>query len=269
MTFLTNKYTDIPEWLVAFYGQQTVKNSFLKLKDFQNLLDSVLSLNKLQIDMGYNFKNSSILLKAITHSSFSFEFSVPSNENLEFLGDSLVNLMVSNLLYKNYPDLNEGELSKLRSSLVNENALSLLAETIFLESNILLGKGELKNKGNYKKSILCDTFEALMGSIYIDCNEDLKILEKVFQNILNKFEKINSINFLNSNNTIQIDYKTKLQEEVMAKYKSLPVYKSQEINFEFLVELWIENKLVLTKCGPSKKNCEKELAKIALIEKKY
>jgi len=129
------------------------------------------SLSLLEKEIGYTFKNRDLLLNALTHSSYANENSLPAhsdNERLEFLGDSVLELLSSDFLYRNYPDRGEGELSKLRASLVCEMALSDIAKKLSLGKLIRLSAGEEKTGGRQRNSILSDALEAVIGAIYLD-----------------------------------------------------------------------------------------------------
>ena len=117
----------------------------------------------------YKFKNEALLDLAFTHSSFS----KTNNERLEFLGDSVLNVVITKYLFENYPELDEGKMSRVRSNLVNQETLSSLSKELELQKNIKLSAGEEKTNGREKKSILSNTFEALIGAIYLDSDLDV------------------------------------------------------------------------------------------------
>ncbi len=127
--------------------------------------------------IGYKFKDSGLLTRALTHSSYSNESGMRNhhlfcNERLEFLGDSVLSIITSNYLFKNFADCPEGELTRMRAEVVCERALSGYADVIGLGGYLLLGVGEEKNNGRQRKSILADAFEALLAAIYLDAGED-------------------------------------------------------------------------------------------------
>ena len=127
--------------------------------------------------IGYRFKNGELLTRALTHSSYSNESGLRNhhmycNERLEFLGDSVLSIITSNYLYKNFTDCPEGELTRMRAEVVCERALSGYSESIGLGEFLLLGIGEEKNQGRQRKSILADAFEALLAAIYLDSGEN-------------------------------------------------------------------------------------------------
>ena len=135
-----------------------------------------LPLEELEKRIGYRFSDAKYLRRALTHSSYSNEqgdkqHHLLCNERLEFLGDSVLSVVVSRYLYTEYPDLAEGELTRLRAELVCERALSSFADQIHLGDYLLLGVGEEKNRGRERRSILADAFEALLAAIYLDAGE--------------------------------------------------------------------------------------------------
>jgi ribonuclease-3 len=266
-------YTSVDLWLGALYSEASQKNSIQDF-DFHTIV-SFDSVKNLESCIDYDFKNSELLINALTQSTFYYEFKylnnsqICSNERLEFLGDSLVNFLVAKILFNLYPKSNEGELSKLRGSLVNENSLARLAATISLGENLLLGKGEHKGQGLLKESLLADAFEALMASIYIDSGENVATLEKTLLSIIKKYETKSGKEFFALENLELFDSKTKLQELAAALFQTLPTYKSTEDKNGFTVSLWIGDKKLAEAQGPSKKKLEKELARVVLDEKRY
>ncbi len=174
---------------------------------------------KLEETIGYNFKDKTLLRKALIHRSFAFERKTHENyEVLEFLGDAVIGLIVSEELIKKFPDKNEGQLSKIRSFLVSEISLSKLARSVGTGKYILLGKGEEATGGRDKDSILCDVFESIFGAIYLDAG--FETAKRVFRerflgnllNILSQYENFK-------------DFKGSLQEYTQRKFKTLPKYR--------------------------------------------
>ncbi|MBC7364287.1 MAG: ribonuclease III [Candidatus Aminicenantes bacterium] len=224
-----------------------------------------MELKEVEKKLGYSFKNPELLLQALTHSSYAHEHSAEKtkdNEILEFLGDAVVGLVLSDYLRLNYPDLSEGQLSKLRSAIVSTNSLSSLAKKLKLDKYIRLGKGEEKNGGRKKKSILADTFEAIMGAVYIDsCYETART---VLQNIVKKhFKKLPKNSFLINN------FKSALQEYFNQRNLPTPVYrtvteKGPEHEKLFTVEVSTGDKVLARAQGHSKKSAEQKAAQKAL-----
>ena len=213
----------------------------------------------------YTFNDKSILDKAFRHSSFVNEqpdASLEDNERLEFLGDAVLNLVIGDLLMKRFPNLNEGDLSRMRSSLVNETQLAQIAKTINLGDEIKLGKGEALTNGFEKKSILSDVFEAVIAAVYIDGGFDaaFEFIEKLFADHIND----------SSNPDLNHDYKSQLQELSQVKFKRMPNYQvvhesGPDHDKTFKVQVKI-NDLIVFGNGKSKKSAEQNAAGIALNE---
>lgn len=230
----------------------------------------IISLTTLENTLGYNFKNKNLLIQALTHTSFTHE-SVgklsASNERLEFLGDSIINLIITTHLYNSYPDFSEGELSKLRGALVNEKIFSELAQLLNLSENLFLGRGEWKQKGNKRESLLADTFEALLGAIFLDSGVDE--VQNSFLLIIELYKMKYQKDFFSALAMADFDSKTQLQELCMSLYQEHPKYISKDLPNGFSVSIWLKDKCLIEKEGTSKKKLEKELAKIVLNEKRY
>ncbi len=206
--------------------------------------------------IGIKFSNHKLLKEALTHRSYANETraDIKYNEKLEFLGDSVVNFILTEYLYKNFPDLNEGQLAKLRASLVSSEALSFVATEINLGKYLQLGMGENSTGGRSKKSILENSFEALIGAIYLDAGIK-KTKEFVIRIFYSLFEKI-------ENDNSEREAKTILQEIIQKKYKILPEYKvlSEEINGNehlFTVAVFIKEKKYGLGVGSSKKEAQR------------
>ncbi len=220
-------------------------------------------LSKLQEELGYRFNSIALLEQALTHRSFSAENpNEKDNERLEFLGDAVLELIISHILYKRFPVLSEGELTKMRAGLVNELSLAGLSNEICLGSYIRLGKGEEKSGGRQKASILADTMEAILGAIYLDGG-----FESVFEVITGLFlKKIEQENF--EQKPLK-DYKSMLQEFTQANSHMLPTYKVIEAvgpdhDKHFTVGLWLNGTLLAKGVGRSKKEAEQQAAQKAL-----
>ncbi|MCI6616206.1 ribonuclease III [Ruminococcus sp.] len=220
-------------------------------------------MTDLQNKIGYQFKNPALLNEALTHSSYANEHKsqhIKYNERLEFLGDSVLSIVVSDYIYKNCPELPEGELTKLRASLVCEKSLYEFAKKIDLGKYLILSKGERHNGGADRPSILSDAFEALIAAIYIDggCAPASKhILNFVIPAIKNsKKKKIN-------------DYKTTLQEIIQKnpgeKLEYVLVKESgPDHNKHFIVEVHLNSNVIGKGGGRSKKEAEQQAAREAL-----
>jgi ribonuclease-3 len=198
--------------------------------------------------------SSSDLQLVFTHTSFSHEFNVPHQEQLEFLGDAVLQLLLTEEIFARYSSHKEGQLSKLRSALVNEKTLATIASHLKLGELLLVGKGEFKKKLFEQESVLADTLEALLAAIYRQ--HGFSFTKKLFLEWLNNsFTNALSWDFIE-----EFDAKSKLQELSLAKYKKLPRYSSENHAEKFLVQLWINDQMLASGIFPSKKMGEKELA---------
>jgi ribonuclease-3 len=228
------------------------------------LTDDLLSqLSSLQDELGYQFKDLALLTKALTHKSYVNEKNeyIKDNERFEFLGDSVLDLIVSDYMVRKYTHYSEGALSKIRASVVNESGLAALSRKIGLGKYLFLGRGEDLSGGRNKSSLLANTFEALVGAIYRDSN--LETTCRVLMPLLIK--EIDAYA-----ETCQFrDYKSDLQEYTQNKLFCMPTYKvSKEIGpdhdkrFEIIV--LIRDEICGHGIGRSKKEAEQAAAKIAL-----
>ncbi|MBW2199082.1 MAG: ribonuclease III, partial [Deltaproteobacteria bacterium] len=178
-----------------------------------------INLSEFQRKLIYEFKNVDLLVESLRHSSFVNEhpeMDIQDNERLEFLGDAVLNLVVGHILMQRYPDLKEGDLSRMRANLVNESQLASIARKMDLGSHILLGKGEVQSKGREKKSILANTYEAVIAAVYLDGGFDavFRIIDGAFSSLMD-FVARPSANH---------DYKSQIQELVQLKYQKIPDY---------------------------------------------
>jgi ribonuclease-3 len=235
-----------------------------------NIQTEISSLSVLENTLGYKFNDKKLFLQALTHTSFTNEASEtpsPSNERLEFLGDSIVNFLITKELVSLYPNFPEGELSKLRGALVNEKIFSELAGVINLSENIFIGRGEWRQKGHARASLLADTFEAILGAIFLDGG--IVCAESVLQQIISIYNGQYKKDFYSAAALLDFDSKTQLQEICMSLFQEHPRYQSLEIENGFQVSVWLKDKCLIEQEGNSKKKLEKELAKIILSEKRY
>ena len=208
-----------------------------------------------------------LLFEAFTHKSFAHESKeeLKDNERLEFLGDSVLQLVVSERLMDLHPTTKEGKLSKLRSSIVNESSLSALARHVKFQKLIMLGKGEYREKGHNKDSLLANCFEAYLGAVYLthglDTSRDrcLEIFQSYAQEHTDLFE-MSSIN--------DFDAKSRLQEKLMKLHKEVPKYSSVEVGHEkekmFKISVSIKDQKLGELTHKSKKKGMQELARLVL-----
>ncbi|NLY67001.1 MAG: ribonuclease III [Tissierellia bacterium] len=223
-------------------------------------------LDKLQSIINYKFKDLELLNTSLTHSSYANEnkqAGVVSNERLEFLGDVVIDLVVSEYLYKRLTELPEGELSKRRASVVCESSLAFAAHKIKLGEFLLLGKGEEATGGRERESTLADAFEALTGAIYIDGK-----YESARDFLLDNFEQ--EVIYALSKGSLFKDYKTELQEKLQRKTKSKIEYvvvkeDGPDHRKKFYMNVIVENKVIGKGMGRNKKEAEQNAAKQALM----
>jgi len=222
--------------------------------------------DNLEKKLGFHFQNKELLRQALTHSSYAFEKHPDNprdNEVLEFIGDSVVGLAMADFLYSCWPDLSEGELSKLKSAAASADSLSRLARKIRLDKKILLGKGEEKSGGRKKRTILAGAFEALLGAIYLDQGYDAA--KKFLSPLLGEFfKKVDSRKFLIDN------YKSALQEYFQRENLAPPTYKvvtstGPDHEKVFTVEVYAGSVPLAKARGNSKKAAEQNAAKKALL----
>ena len=215
-------------------------------------------LQALQRQLGYRFENQELLIEALTHKSYKQPY---NNERLEFLGDAVLDLIVGEYLYKKFVDFDEGKLSKMRASLVNEGGFTRLANHLNLGEYIYLSNAEENNSGRTKSSLLSNAFEAVMGAIYLETG-----LEKVREITIYLLENVHDDISLDS---LFKDYKTSLQELTQAHFGITPEYDliaahGPDHKKEFEVAVSIDGKRYASACGKSKKQAQQEAAKIAL-----
>lgn len=219
-------------------------------------------LNEFETIIGYKYKNIILLKDAMTHSSFANEGKKTgkNNERLEFLGDSVLSIIVAEYLFNNYKHLPEGELTKLRASLVCEKSLFNFATNIKLGKYLMLGKGEENTGGRHRPSILADAFEAVIASIYLDGGLS-SAKDFVLKFIPDELD-VNKINVMS-------DYKTTLQEIIQKnREEKIEYVLTDEVgpdhNKSFLVEVHLNSNVIGKGKGKSKKQAEQLAAKEAL-----
>lgn len=218
-------------------------------------------MKALEKRINYSFKNKNYLMEALTHSSFANErhSGYPSNERMEFLGDAVLSIISAEYLFDKYPDLPEGQLSKLRSSLVCTESLSGFAREIDLGSSLLLGKGEVNTGGYDRPSILENAFEALIAAIYLDGG--MECAKKFVLSFLSGAVEGHQITFK--------DYKTTLQEIIQQNPDESVTYvlvgsSGPDHDKTFEVEVHLNSNVIGRGKGRSKKSAEQEAAKEAL-----
>ncbi len=221
-------------------------------------------LSSLEERLGYTFEKGDLLMTALTHKSFINEnprLDRGNNERFEFLGDSVLSLVISNHLYRKHPELNEGELSKVRANLVNETSLARVAGQIGLGDYLYLGKGEERTGGREKASLLADTMEAVIAAVYLD-----RGLRSATQAVLRLFgERIETV----VQQKHPFDYKTTFQEICQERFGILPEYHMSRAtgpdhNRVFVMEISVNGDILGEGTGKSKKEAQQQAASEAL-----
>jgi ribonuclease III len=220
---------------------------------------------QLQRALGYRFTDRGLLEHALTHTSRAHEDvtgGVFDNESLEFLGDAVLGFIVADLLFREFPEFDEGQKSKAKAGLVSTSTLARLADRLGLGAHLLLGRGEEKTGGRFKPALLADTYEALIAAIYLDGG-----IEEARAFIGREFA--DSIAEVRERGVAGGDFKSSLQEFLQAHGRPLPVYRlaaarGPDHRKEFETEVLVGGALLARASGPSKKDAEQEAARQAL-----
>jgi ribonuclease-3 len=224
----------------------------------------LLDLSKLEKTIGVTFKNRVLLKEALTHRSYLNEnpsWGIPHNERMEYLGDAVLELVITEELYNRFPLYSEGQLTSLRAALVNYLILADIAKGMGLENFILLSRGEAKDVGRARDVILANAFEALIGAIYLDLSyQEAKSFVKNY--VMARLDEI-------LKKKLYIDPKSLLQERIQEQLKITPTYKVLEEKGPdhqriFTVGVYFGDKLIASGEGPSKQIAEIEAAQNAL-----
>lgn len=228
-----------------------------------NAISASKDLNEVTRRLGYTFKQPELQAEAFRHSSYVNEdesLILTDNERLEFLGDAVLDLAISDILMELFKDANEGDLSKFRATVVNERGLCQIAQDLHLGDYLLLGRGEEMTHGRKKPSILANTMEALLGALYLDAGfvKTKEIIHQLFSQLISKIDPGKEVN----------DYKSLLQEYTQEVHKARPEYiltkewgPAHDKNF--IVALQLDGKVVAEGEGKSKKEAEQKAAKEA------
>ena len=219
-------------------------------------------IKELESAIGYQFRDISLLENALAHSSYANERwhnSLRSNERLEFLGDSILGMIVADHLYRNFPDRPEGELTRMRADMVCEQSLAVVANRIKLGSHLMLGHGEEQGGGRNRNSILADAVESVIAACYLDGGYEAAL------KFVNTFI-LSDIPVVKYHNA---DYKTALQEKVQQKKNQVLSYhlvgeEGPDHDKRFRVEVQLNGTVVGTGTGTSKKRAEQDAARVAL-----
>ena len=222
---------------------------------------------ELQNRIGYRFRDRGLLEHALTHRSRAAEDAsggVADNESLEFLGDAVLGLVVADVLFRKYPESDEGQKSKIKASVVSTQALARHAEQIQLGEHLLLGRGEEKTGGRFKQALLADGYEALIAALYLDGGlpEAAAFLER---------ELNDAIETGASQTVVGHDYKSALQERLQALERPLPEYRvaaetGPDHRKMFTIEVVVAGEILGGATGKAKKEAEQEAARLALLK---
>jgi ribonuclease-3 len=222
-------------------------------------------LSEFESRIGYTFRRRDILSRGLTHKSYSHEArheDVRDNETFEFLGDSVLGFVIGDLLFRRFPRLDEGALSKIKAYLVSANSLAAKARAYGMGEAIFLGVGEEKSGGRRKESLLANLFEAMIAAVYLDGGIDpaRKLIERSF---------VRDLETIDVEDLLFQDYKTALQELAQGKGLPLPEYNvieevGPDHDKRFVVEVRIGNQLARGE-GSSKKEAQQQAAQNALV----
>jgi ribonuclease-3 len=230
--------------------------------------DNDITLDELQHTIGYQFNNNYLLREALTHKSFAHEQQAASstgNERLEFLGDAVLELVITHILMERFPDYSEGKLSKLRADMVNKEGVASVSRILNLGQYVFLGRGEEGSSGRIKSSILANAYEALIAAVYYDGGYQhvFKLIENHFSQLIDEIKE----------KGLSRDYKTRLQEYSQSALGSIPEYiivseEGPDHNKIFMVYVNINGIRYETGRGRNKKSAEQEAAQKTLSKLK-
>jgi ribonuclease III len=226
------------------------------------------SMDELEKVLLYRFKQPRLFYQALLHRSYVYEnpqLEQSDNETLEFLGDAVLNLAISHLLFERFPDYKEGDLSRLRSSIVNERELAKLAVQLNLGKYLFLGKGEEFTGGRQKPSLLADSLEALLGAIYLD--SDLVRVQSIIKRLFHDYLAVDDLQ--HPLRALDKDYKTQLQEFTQAAFKKTPSYvlereEGPDHDKTFYMNVLLDERMLARGVGKSKKEAQQLAAERAL-----
>jgi ribonuclease III len=224
----------------------------------------VPDIRELEKRLGISVKQPLLLEQALVHSSYTNENPARAtghNERLEFLGDAVLDLIVADKLYRDFPDITEGEMTRLRASLVRRETLARLADSVDLGAYLFMGKGEESTGGRKKLPNLAGAMEALIAAVYLDLGMET-VRKMVLELYVDEWKKLASREH-------GIDYKSKLQEITQSRFQEIPAYRlvsetGPDHDKQFMVEVLVKVKVVGSGAGKSKKLAETEAARQAV-----
>ncbi len=231
------------------------------MKSFDN--EVMKNWQPLEVALGYSFAKKNLLAEALTHRSYANEYhsdSLPDNERLEFLGDAVLDLIVSDYLMTNLPDSPEGELTRIRADVVSMPGLARLAKSLDVGAALLLGKGEERSGGREKASLMADAVEALIGAVFTDGGFDAvkDVVLPLFLPFIREASRVEGL-----------DFKSRLQELLQGSKRDLPIYKMVETTGPahertYCVDVLVGDRVFGTGKGRTKKSAEQAAAEEAL-----
>lgn len=256
--FIQLKYQDLDPC------NESIITSYLQLPPVQEFIHR----------FNLQFLDWSLFVNSMVHSSFAHEccsLELDNNEKLEFLGDSVLGLCVTKIIYQRHDSLAEGNLSKMRGAIVNETELAKLALFMNLPQLILLGKGEIRTGGNLRASVQADAFEAFIGALFLNGGFDRTF--DFLENFFHQYQKASGTDLFSVEVLKRFDAKSMLQELTMALYRELPVYEGVEAEVEgqsgFEVRVLLMGKEIGRKFHPSKKKAQRLLAREIIDNELY
>ncbi|PIE34746.1 ribonuclease III [candidate division KSB3 bacterium] len=258
--------------IISFFRAQASSKNAAHPDNHSTLKDTLVSrilpedYEALYANLGYRFQNNALLRQALTHRSFMNESGHPDiedNERMEFFGDSVLGFVICNFLYQHFPQYDEGDLSRIKSHVVSEPFLAVIARELELGTYLLLGKGEAASGGHEKNSLLSDCYEAVVASIYLDGGIEpaREFLLRCFQ------EKI--VTLVEKQHIL--DHKSLFQERAQEIFRCTPRYKLREIigpdhDKTFEVDVFIKHEIFSVGTGKNRKEAEQSAAKAALAK---
>jgi len=261
---MQKKRENTPPWWANFFYYIRRKTFLRGLKRITAQKSSEVDYVLLQKCLGYQFQNLHLLRQSLTHRSFANESGDPKfedNEKLEFLGDSIIGFVISEMLYQSFPRFREGDLSRVKSHVVSEPFLARIARELDLGAFLLLGKGEAASGGHNKSSLLSNCYEAVVAAIYLDGG-----IEPTWDFLIRCFKK--RIESLIRNRHI-LDHKSLLQEHSQEIFNCIPLYRLRRItgpdhDRTFEITLIIKGEVFSVGTGKNRKEAEQTAAKAAL-----
>jgi ribonuclease III len=242
--------------IIEGYREAAVGGQVLRVPD---------DLEDLERGLGYEFRDRELLMRAVTHRSRAHEDAsgtIADNESLEFLGDAVLGFVIADMLFREFPQLDEGQKSKIKSTLVSSSTLGRLARRLGLGEHLMLGRGEEKTGGRRKQALLADGYEALIAAVFLDGGID-EARRFIMRQFADEIEEVRSPSFW------ERDYKSGLQEMLQSRSLPLPEYlvtaeSGPDHRKIFQVEVRVQGETIAEASGRSKKEAEQQVARLAI-----